>query len=645
MAHLMIANLEKSFGDELLFHDVSLEVGENDRVGLVGVNGSGKTSLFRMIIGDMLPDDGTISIGKNTQIGYMEQHVCRNLDISVYDEVLTVFRPLIEAERELEKLQIRLQAVNGAALETLIEQQTALRENFERDGGLTYRSRTRSALLGLGFSEDQLKNRVGILSGGQKAKLQLAKMLLSGANLMLLDEPTNHLDIQSVEWLEDFLKNYNGAYIVISHDRYFLDKVTNRTAELENHRLVAYNGNYTRSLKLKEEARIAAERHYSNTRKEIARLEGVVAQQRQWNREKNIRTAESKLKVIARLENTLERPDDLPETFHFAFHAAHTSGNDVLEMKDVALSFDGKPLFKQVNIHIRRGERVFLLGANGCGKTSLLRILLGQYRADCGSVRLGTGVSVGYYDQIQQGLDGTGDVINELWNRYPSYTQTEIRSALAVFLFKGDDVFKPVAALSGGEKARLLLLELMLAKDNFLLLDEPTNHLDIHSREALENALTDYDGTMLVVSHDRYLINKEATRILVLDESGITAYDGNYDNYIEKRAQRAEKNAEYLVADVPAKPNEYKLQKERAAELRKLRTRLRKAEEAVAAAEEAVKIIEQQFELPEVASDYQKMLELNQQLDEAKTNLEEQYMEWMTVNEELEQADAGKELA
>ncbi len=641
MACLLLSNLEKSFGEDLLFENVSLEVGDNDRIGLVGVNGSGKTSLFRMIIGEMLPDGGTVSIGKHTRVGYMEQHVCKNLEITVYDEVLTVFRPLMEMERELEKLQIRLQQIHGAALETLIEQQTALRERFEAEGGLTYRSRTRSALMGLGFTEEQLQSRVGILSGGQKAKLQLAKMLLSGADLMLLDEPTNHLDITSVEWLEDFLKGSKGAFIVISHDRYFLDRVTNRTAELENHHLTVYNGNYTRSLALKEEAKIAAQRRYSNTRKEIARLEGVVAQQRQWNREKNIKTAESKLKMIARLEDTLERPEDAPETFHFKFEIDYQSGNDVLEMKDVALSFGGKPLFSNVNINLYRGERVFLLGANGCGKTSLLRILLGQYRPNAGSVKLGVGVSVGYYDQIQQGLSGSGDVITELWNRYPSYTQTQVRSALAMFLFKGDDVFKPVSALSGGEKARLLLLELMLAKDNFLLLDEPTNHLDIHSREALENALTGYPGTMFIVSHDRYFINKEATRILVLDENGVTAYDGNYDAYLEKRAAQAAAIPE-VCTEAP-KVNAYKLQKERGAELRKLKTRLKKAEEAVAAAEEKVAELEARFELPEVAGDYQKMMELNRELDTAKENLDELYMTWMECNEAWEQANGGED--
>jgi ATP-binding cassette subfamily F protein 3 len=642
MACLLLSNLEKSFGEDLLFENVSLEVGDNDRIGLVGVNGSGKTSLFRMIIGEMSPDGGTVSIGKHTRVGYMEQHVCKNLEITVYDEVLTVFRPLMEMERELEKIQIRLQQVHGSALETLIEQQTALRERFEAEGGLTYRSRTRSALMGLGFTEEQLQSRVGILSGGQKAKLQLAKMLLSGADLMLLDEPTNHLDIASVEWLEDFLKGCKGAFIVISHDRYFLDRVTNRTAELENHHLTVYNGNYTRSLALKEEAKVAAQRRYSNTRKEIARLEGVVAQQRQWNREKNIKTAESKLKMIARLEDTLERPEDAPETFHFKFEIDHQSGNDVLEMKDVALSFGNKPLFSNVNINLYRGERVFLLGANGCGKTSLLRILLGQYRPNAGSVKLGVGVSVGYYDQIQQGLSGSGDVITELWNRYPSYTQTQVRSALAMFLFKGDDVFKPISALSGGEKARLLLLELMLAKDNFLLLDEPTNHLDIHSREALENALTGYPGTMFIVSHDRYFINKEATRILVLDENGVTAYDGNYDAYLEKRAAQAASVQPEIRTEAP-KVNAYKLQKERGAELRKLKTRLKKAEEAVAAAEEKVAELEARFELPEIAGDYQNMMALTQELDAAKENLDELYMVWMECNEAWEQANGGED--
>ena len=642
MARLMISNLNKSFGEDVLFENVSVELADADHFGLVGVNGSGKTSLFRMIIGDMMPDGGTIAFGKDTNVGYMEQHVCRNLEISVYDEVLTVFSALAAQERELERQQIQMQQISGAALDTLIAQHTQLRESFERDGGLTFRSRTRSALLGLGFSEEQLHSRVGILSGGQKAKLQLAKMLLSGANLMLLDEPTNHLDISSVEWLEDFLKGYNGAYIVISHDRYFLDKVTNRTGELEHHRLTVYNGNYTRSLALKQEAQKAAERRYANTRKEIARLEGVVAQQRQWNREKNIRTAESKLKSIARLEQTLEKPENDPETFHFAFRTKCTSGNDVLSVSDLALSFGGVPLFRDVNFEIKRGERVFLIGANGCGKTSLLRILLGQYRADRGTVRLGVGVSIGYYDQIQQGLNEQTDVLGELWARYPARTQTEMRSALAAFLFKGDDVFKPVSALSGGEKARLLLLELMLAENNFLLLDEPTNHLDIHSRETLENALIDYDGTMFIVSHDRYLINKEATRILELTESGIASYVGNYDEYLaQSAARRARETAPDAARPEKEKANAYRQQKEYGAELRRRRARLRKLEEAIAAAEEAVAAIEAQFELPEVASDYQKMLDLNAQLDTQKAELDALYGEWMTLNDEL--GEAGKE--
>ena len=631
MARLMLSNISKAFGEDVLFEDVSLEVGDRDRIGLVGVNGSGKTTLFRMIHGEMQPDSGVIAPGKDTVIGYMEQHVCRNLDISVYDEVLSVFAPLMQREAALERDRIRMQQVHGDALETLIEQQTLMREAFERDGGLTFRARTRSALLGLGFTEEQLQNRVGILSGGQKAKLQLAKLLLSGANLMLLDEPTNHLDIASVEWLEDFLKAYGGAYIVISHDRYFLDKVTTRTGELENGRFTVYNGNYSRSLALKAEARVAAERHYSNTRKEISRLEKVVAQQRQWNKEKSIRTAESKLKAIARLEKGLEKPDDAPETFRFSFRAGHVSGNDVLEMKDIGLSFGGKPLFHHVSFELHRGERVFLLGPNGCGKTSLLRILLGQYHPDGGSVRVGAGVSIGYYDQIQQGLSGDGNVMDELWAHYPAYTQTEIRSALASFLFKGDEVFKPVAALSGGEKARLLLLELMLARDNFLLLDEPTNHLDLYSREALEHALDGYDGTMLIVSHDRYLINKEATRILVLEPDGVVSYAGNYDDYVARRdAQQA---AETQTAPQPAKGNAYRQQKEREAELRKQKNRLKKLENEIAELEDAAAALEAQFADPAIASDYQKTTELNEQLTENKQVLEQRYAEWMELSE------------
>ena len=637
MSRLLVNNLKKTFGDELLFDHVSFEVADSDRIGVVGVNGSGKTTLFRILIDQTSFDSGDIAFGKETQIGYMEQHVCKNLETTAYDEVLTVFSDLAQTERELEALRIRMQHCTGDVLSGLIEEQTMLRERFERDGGLTFRARARSAMLGLGFTEEQLSLRVGVLSGGQKAKLQLVKMLLSGANLLLLDEPTNHLDIDSVEWLEDFLRGYSGAFLVISHDRYFLDRITTRTFEMENHHLTAYNGNYTRHLALKQEARIAAERRYSNTRKEIGRLQGIIAQQKQWNQERNYRIIASKQKVIDRLENTLEKPEDEPDTFHFQFTQRRVSGNDVLTVKDLALGFGGKPIFSGVSMHVQRKERIFLLGPNGCGKTSLLKVLLGEYAASAGSFRLGAGVEIGYYDQIQQGIPTDKTVIDAFWDDDPTMTETQVRNALAIFLFRGDDVFKPVSALSGGERARLLLLKLMLSHANFLLLDEPTNHLDIVSREALENALEQYPGTLLIVSHDRYLINKTADRIYDLHPDGAVEFIGNYDDYLEKKKAAS-------VTEKPAQKSEsrggkYRQKKEQEALLRKKRSRLQRLEESISSAEDTVSSLEGQYADPEIATDYEKMLRLNEQVSQAKAALDELYNEWVALNEEL----GGKE--
>lgn len=642
MSLLNVSNIKKSFGTDLLFDGVSFEMEEGDHIGLVGVNGSGKTTLFKILIDEISRDEGEIYLSKNAIIGYMEQHVCRNLHISAYDEVLGVFASLSAMEQRLEKIQAELvyagqSGQNTGQTDQLVEELALLHETYEREGGLTYRSRARSALLGLGFTEEQLSLPVGVLSGGQKAKLQLAKMLLCGANLLLLDEPTNHLDIASVEWLEDFLKNFHGSFFVISHDRYFLDKITSRTFEIENKKITLYKGNYTHYLAQKEENRIAAERQYSNTRKEIVRLEGVVTQLRQWNREKSIRTAESKQKMITRLEQTLEKPEDTPEAIRFNFQLRHGGSNDVLDLDNLALSFDGKILFRHVSLHIRKKERIFLLGPNGCGKTSLLKTILGTYAPDQGTIKLGASVDVGYYDQIQSGLSLNKTVLDEVWDDYPRMTQTEVRNALAVFLFHGDDVYKEVAALSGGERARILLLKLMLSQVNFLLLDEPTNHLDITSREALEQALNDYEGTLFIVSHDRYLINKIADRIYYLDENGATEYLGNYDFYLENK-----KTPPSLAenGDIPSKPNDYRLQKEKSAELRKRRAHLRKLEQEIAEKEEEIVSLEKEFENPEVAADYEKTLELSSLLEEKKSLLEDCYAQWMEVNDALGQEDS-----
>ena len=634
MAILTVNNIQQSFGEEVILQNITFEMQKGERVGLVGVNGSGKTTLFKVLTGEYTPDTGSVVFSKETVLGYMEQHVCRDFHKTAFEEVMTVFAPLLRMERELDDLSTLLSSHPAQdEMERLILRQTELNDRFVDGGGLTCRSRARSALLGLGFTEEQLQSKVGVLSGGQKAKLQLAKMLLGGANLLLLDEPTNHLDIQAVEWLEDFLKNYNGSYIVISHDRYFLDKVTDRTLEMEGKSLTSYKGNYSRYLELRAEHRLAMQRVYENTQKEISRIEGIIEQQRRWNQERNYVTIASKQKQIDRLEATLEKPEDDPESIRFQFKASRRGGNDVLTAQDLSLSFGGPKLFENVNLEIKHGEKVFLIGPNGCGKTSLFKILLGQYTPDSGVVRLGSAIDVGYYEQSQLSLHDEKTVMDEIWDLHPQMTQTEVRSALAVFLFKGEDVFKPVGALSGGERARVLLLKLMLSKANFLLLDEPTNHLDIGSCEALEDALSGYDGTLFVVSHDRYLINKLADKVYVLGKEGAKLYLGNYDSYLE---QREKEQAAVEEQRPEPKVNLYKLRKEREANLRKKRTALSRLESQIEENDQQIKTLEQQLEDPEFAADYEAVVEASQEISGLHQKAEDLLMEWTQLSEELE---------
>lgn len=642
MAILTVNHITQSFGETTILEDVTFEMQKGERIGLVGVNGSGKTTLFKVLTGEYTPDEGSAVYSKETVLGYMEQHVCRDFQKTALEEVLTVFAPLLKMERELEDLSALLSKnPPEEELNRLIERQTALNDRFVDLGGLTCRSRARSALMGLGFTEEQLTNRVGVLSGGQKAKLQLAKMLLGGANLLLLDEPTNHLDINAVEWLEDFLKNYSGSYIVISHDRYFLDKVTSRTLELQNKRLDSFKGNYTRYLALREEKRKAQERVYESTQKEIKRIEGIIEQQRRWNQERNYVTIASKQKQIDRLEATLEKPEQDPDSIRFQFHASRRSGDDVLTAEGLSLSFDGgDALFQNVDLEIKRGEKIFLIGPNGCGKTSLFKILLGQYRQDSGTLRIGAGVDVGYYEQSQLSLHDEKEVIDEIWDLHPTMTQTEVRNALAVFLFKGEDVFKPVGGLSGGERARVLLLKLMLSKANFLLLDEPTNHLDIGSCEALEDALSGYDGTLFVVSHDRYLINKLADKVYVLSKDGAALYHGNYDFYLEKRQQQLEAVPQ---AAPPPKVNAYKLRKERESELRRKKSALSRLEREIEETDETLAALEAQLSDPEISADYEAVTETSAQIAALHEQADALLAEWTALSEELEQLQAESE--
>ena len=627
-------DISVSFGGETLFHDVNFRLEENGRAGLVGVNGCGKTTLMHVINGRQEAETGGISKAAGIKLGCMEQYVIRDDNITLYDEVLEIFRPLIDAENELADIAVAIDT--GDHSEQTLSRQMQLQERFEREGGLTYKSMTCSALVGLGFSEDDFNKPISVMSGGQKSKAQLAKLLLSGSNILLLDEPTNHLDITACEWLEKFLTEYKGAYIVISHDRYFLDKVTDTTFEMENRTLREYKGNYTRYLELKAEAREAQQRVYDRTVKEINRIEGIVEQQKRWGQEHNFITAASKQKQADRLKETLEKPEDLPEAKKFTFRAKEGGANDVLIAKGLSKSFDGTVVFTNAELDIKKNTTTFILGENGCGKTTLLKILTGEYQADSGEYKFGNNIQFGYYDQAQTDLDPSKTVIDEVWDRYPGMTQTQVRSALAQFLFKGDDVFKNVGKLSGGEKARVSLLKLMLSKANMLLLDEPTNHLDIHSREALENALASYGGTLLIVSHDRYLINKLADRIVWLGKTGTVNIDGNYDRYIELKEAKAQSEQAVQVKAAEGKKNDYKERKERESTLRKLSGALKRCEQAIDEVGLKTAELAQQMSQPEIATDYEKTSALAQEIEALKEKEEALTAEWMELSEQIE---------
>ena len=636
MSRLAIQQLDKYFGERALFTGLSLEVGEHDKIGLVGDNGCGKTTLLRILTGEEPSDGGQVVRYRDTAIGYMEQHTCRDSRKTLWDEVQSVFAPVMAVEEQLAAVNAALS--DGDTSPKMLELQHTLRERFENMGGLYYKSRVRATLLGLGFPESAFDTPVGVLSGGQRSKAAMGRLLLAQTNLLLLDEPTNHLDIPSVEWLEEYLQEYSGALIVISHDRYFLDKVTNRTIELKNGRLCATAGNYTRHKELREKDREIEEKHYKTAMQEIRHIEENITLLKQWNREKSIRQAESRQKRVDRLREQLVAPEKDNDTVRFTFEAGQVSGNEVLVAENLSKAFD-RPLFRDVRLDLRRGERLFMLGPNGCGKTTLLKILSDRLAPDSGFVRPGAKVTMGYYDQVQQGLDPKKTALQELWDAYPHKTETELRCAMAAFLFRGDDVFKPIGVMSGGERARLLLLKLMLAVDNLLLLDEPTNHLDIASREALEEALAGYDGTILAVSHDRYFINRMATRVVQLLPDGLTAAGADYDAYAASLRVEA---APAPTEKKPERVNDYKLRKERESAIRRLHTAVRRAEEAVAALETEIEDLTRRLESPEVAADYARLTELTALLDQKNQDLAQQMEAWEQYQLELEQLEDEK---
>lgn len=633
MPALSVRNLTMTFIERNLFTDVSFDVEERDKVGFIGANGVGKTTLFKILNGEISPVSGTVTFSKNVHPGYMEQHACNNPRADVYHELLSVFDRLSDMETEISALAHQIDNKSGN-LDELVERQTMLIEQFERAGGLTYKSRTRSALLGLGFSENDFTMPVGNLSGGQRSKLCLAKLLLSQSNMLLLDEPTNHLDIDAIAWLEGFLRDFKGAMIIISHDRYFLDNVTNKTIELEHNRAMVYKGSYSEFVKKKESVNESLKNKYEHDLKEIKRIEGIVEQQKRWGQAHNFITAASKQKEADRIKDGLVAPESELETMRMHFEPRCESGNDVLICKNLAKSFDNKQLFKNVDIHIRKGERVFIIGGNGCGKTTLFRILTGKTPMNSGEYDYGANVEIGYFDQMQQNLDLSKTALDEVWDTFPNMTQTEVRSALASFLFKGDEVFEPLSKMSGGERARVSLLKLMLKGSNFLLLDEPTNHLDASSREELEKTLLDYSGTMLIVSHDRYFINKIADRILLLTNNGVKEYLGNYDYYLERTT--AEKSGAVPTENKKDKKektqNDYFLQKQKQSEERKRQTKLKKAEAEIERLDEEIAKTQELLSSEEVAADYEKLMELSKLLEDLQKQQEEQYEIW----EELE---------
>ncbi|MBQ1203076.1 MAG: ABC-F family ATP-binding cassette domain-containing protein [Clostridia bacterium] len=630
MARLSIQKLNKYFGERALFADLSFEVAPGDKIGLVGDNGCGKSTLLRIIAGEELADGGSVVRYRDTAIGYMEQHVSRDVTRTLWQEVESVFSPVMAVEKQLADVNARLE--QQPATSDLLDRQQALREQLESMGGLYYKSRVRATLLGLGFSESDFDKSVALLSGGERSKAAMGRLLLAQTNVLLLDEPTNHLDIPSVEWLEGYLQEYTGALLVVSHDRYFLDRVTNRTIELKNGRLYMTAGNYTAHKQQREKDKEIEQKHYKTAMQEIRHIEENIALLKQWNREKSIRAAESREKRVARLREELVAPEQENATLRFRFAATHTGGNEVLKAGNLSKSFGDNTLFREAELELRRGERVFLLGANGCGKTTLLRVLCGRLQPDSGYVRLGAKVSVGYYDQVQEGLDSRKTALQELWDTYPDKTETELRSALAAFLFRGDDVFKTVGVMSGGERARLLLLKLMLAGDNLLLLDEPTNHLDIASREALEEALEGYDGTILAVSHDRYFIQRMASRTLRLNSDGLRMAGQGADAFVATTEPA-------VASPAPEKPpqaNAYKQRKERAGAMRRLQTTVRRAEERIAALEQEVQTLNEQLADPAVGADYARLTELTAALENANRAMEEQLFVWEESQQELE---------
>lgn len=630
MALLSVQNVTVSFGERDVLKNVSFDIAKGDKIGLIGSNGCGKTTLFNVITGKLDVTDGAVVRASGTVIGCVEQHACADSDKTVYDELLTVFDYLRKTELELEEIHRKVELTDGAVAE-YIERQSELTEYYQSNGGLTYKARAHSCLKGLGFSPSEEALPVSALSGGQRTKLSLGKLLLSEPDLMLLDEPTNHLDTVSVEWLEDFLSKFNGSLAVISHDRYFLDKVTSRTMEITVGRLYSGKGAYTEYMKLKAQRLESDRREYEKGMLEIKRIEKMIDQQKTFSMERNYITIASKEKQIERIRASLPELPPKERTYKLRFTDVTRSGDDVLFVEDIKKSYGDNVLFENVNFRMTRGERVFLIGPNGCGKSTLLSILMRKTVPDCGLCRFGVGVKLGFFEQTQRELMSDKTVLYEIYDRFPSLSVPEIRGYLGAFMFRNDETDKRMCDLSGGERARVALLILILKKPNFLILDEPTNHLDVASREVLEDALAGFEGTLLCVSHDRYFVNRLATRILSFDGTAVNTLDGNYDDYISFVKNSPAVNGVSPKAE--KKPNEYVLRKEREREERKKASRVKKIEAELDELNGKTAELSALLQTPEVASDYEKITELTLKLDELNTQKESLETEWLELNE------------
>ncbi len=648
-------NISKSFGTDEILKEASFHIEEHEKTALVGINGAGKTTLLRIIMGQEQQDQGEVTFAKGASVGYLAQMNMLSGSRSIYDEVALVMRHIIEMEESLRDMEDEMNHVHGAQLDDLMERYHQTQTHFDQLGGYAWKSEIAGVLRGLGFTDEEFDKPVDTLSGGQKTRVALGKLLLSAPDLMLLDEPTNHLDLNSIEWLENYLLNYRGAVLVVAHDRYFLNKVVSKVVEIDNGRVSTFSGDYSAYSEKKKQLREIQMHAWMNQQEQIRHQEEVIAKLKSFNREKSIRRAESREKMLDKMER-VEKPSQERSDMHLTLSPRIESGKDVLSAEHIAKAFEF-PLFEDLNLEIKRGEKCALIGNNGTGKSTLLKILIGQMEADRGSVTLGTNVHIGYYDQEHQILHPEKTLFDELQDAYPTLNNTQIRDTLASFLFTGDDVFKLVSELSGGERGRLSLAKLMLSRANFLILDEPTNHLDIMSKEILEDAISRYTGTVLCVSHDRWFINSTATRILDLTGQTLVEYLGNYDYYLEKHEELTRRftsssthssggvisssNTAHLTMQstqqtdaVSAGKTNWEKQKKEQALARKKEAKLKSTEETIASLEEENSMIDEKLALEEVFTDLQQVTELTQKKAEIEKQLEVLYDEWASLAED-----------